>query len=219
MKTKTIYISAIIFFSTISCSITKKHQNHFLFLQTDTTKLIEKYAYTNRNNKIIVPYGKYNMCWTDTIRSIGFVMKTGSGCVAIDNKGNELFKVYVVDNGNDYPSEGIFRILNDTEDKMGYADMNGKILVSPKYDAVTPFSEGMAAVANGTQKIDISDGEGRFVFKGGSWGFIDKKGKEVIPLMYDSIASPCRFENGKIKVLKNGCWFYIDKNNKQIIES
>lgn len=58
-----------------------------------------------------------------------------------------------------------------TNGKYGFKDQNGKEIVSPKYDRVKTFSEGMAAVCiieNGTDK----------------WGYINASGKEVTAFIY-----------------------------------
>jgi hypothetical protein len=212
-KTTTRTFSLILtLFLGVACTTVKEQPHSFLVLQTNTS---EEYAYTDSKNRIVVPYGRYSMCLTDTIKTIGFVMKSNHGCWAIDNKGKELFRVYVVDNGNDFPSEGVFRILDQGGNKIGFADMNGKVIVPPRYDAAFPFSEGMAAVGNGTEKVDISNGEGHCVFKGGKWGFINLSGEEVIPLEYDSIASLGKFKDGKAEVWKNNQGFMIDKSNEK----
>jgi hypothetical protein len=66
-----------------------------------------------------------------------------------------------------------------------------------KYDFVGKYSEGFALV-----KVK------------GKYGFIDKTGKEVIPLKYDNADS---FEKGLANVKLNGKWGYIDNTGKQII--
>ena len=67
----------------------------------------------------------------------------------------------------------------------GYAEV-----VSPKYDIVSRFSEGMAAVQ-----------------LNGKWGFIDKTGKEVVPFKYDDAFD---FHEGMAKIKLNGKIGFID---------
>ncbi len=71
-----------------------------------------------------------------------------------------------------------------------------------EYDFKGDFVEGMAVVRYGSS-ID-----------GMSWGFIDKTGKEVIPLKYDEAGN---FKDGLAKVKQDGQYGYIDKNGKEII--
>ena len=81
-------------------------KNSYLVLQVDTTQKYEQYSYVNEKGETVVPYNRYLQCYTDTIRTIGFVWKSNVGCVAINNQGQELFNVYMADNGNDYPVDG-----------------------------------------------------------------------------------------------------------------
>ena len=45
-------------------------------------------------------------------------------------------------------------------------------------------------------------------------GFIDKTGKEVIPIKYDAADN---FSEGLARVQLNGKWGYIDKNGKEVL--
>lgn len=193
-----------------SCSSTKDAKDVFLVLKVDTAAKYEQYAYVNQDGQTIVPYNRYLQCYTDTIRTIGFVFKPNVGCVAINNKGKELFNVFMVDNGNDYPKDGLFRILDKSGTKMGVANMKGQVIVKPKYDAIFPYHEGLAAVSVGCKTVRPQDDPEHEYVVGGKWGFIDKRGHEVIPLEYDSIANHRRFKNGKALVLKGEKFFQID---------
>jgi hypothetical protein len=48
---------------------------------------------------------------------------------------------------------------------------------------------------------------------GGNYGFVNKNGKEIIPLIYDAAEE---FKAGKAKVKKGNEEFYIDKTGKRI---
>lgn len=72
-----------------------------------------------------------------------------------------------------------------------------------KYDDVWGFSEGLAVV----MKEDKNDNV--------KYGYIDKKGKEVIELKYDDAGS---FSEGIAPVRKDGKWCYIDKTGKIVLE-
>lgn len=54
----------------------------------------------------------------------------------------------------------------------GFIDNRGKVLIPPRFEAVLPFSEGLAAAKR----------EGR-------WGYIDRTGSEVIPFRYRTAQS------------------------------
>ena len=101
---------------------------------------------------------------------------------------------------------------------MGVANMKGQVIVKPKYDAIFPYYEGLAAVAVGCKTVRPQDDPEHEYVVGGKWGFIDKQGKEVIPLEYDSIANYRHFENGKALVLKGKKFFQINHRNKECKE-
>ena len=199
----------------LSCSSTKDVKDKYLVLMADTTAKYEQYAYVNQDGQTVVPYNRYLLCYTDTIRTIGFVFKPNVGCVAINNKGKELFNVFMVDNGNDRPKDGLFRILDKSGIKMGIANIKGQVIVKPKYDAIFPYYEGLAAVAVGCKTVRPQDDPEHEYVVGGKWGFIDKQGNEVIPLEYDSIANHRRFVNGKALGLKHGKWMKLSIRQKK----
>ena len=96
-----------------------------------------------------------------------------SWIACVDSSGEDL-----------YPKKG-------GNDKWGYIDKTGNVVVSFKYDQAWNFSEELAMV--------------RINYK---WGFIDKTGKEVIPLMYDYAWN---FSGGLARVMYNEEQGFIDK--------
>ena len=100
----------------------------------------------------------------------------GQGFVAYDSTGRRLFTVFPYDNGPDYPSEGLFRIIENG--KIGFADTSGRVVIPPRYTAVMPFRGGKAAFCVGCEKV--REGE-HTVWKGGTWGYIDRQGHVLIP--------------------------------------
>lgn len=130
--------------------------------------------------------------------------REGMGFVGIDTRRERvLFTIATVDNGPDYPSEGMFRITE--KGKVGFADIRGEIVVPPAFDAAMPFSGGFAAVCEGC--TSISDGE-YTEFRGGKWGFIDASGKMIIDPEFDTVAAG--FFDGAALVEKGGEVFTID---------
>ena len=51
--------------------------------------------------------------------------KEGEGFHALDKTGSVLFTIFPFDNGPDYPSEGLFRIIEDG--RIGFANEHGKL--------------------------------------------------------------------------------------------
>ena len=98
----------------------------------------------------------------------------GKGIVGIDRNENILFKVYIFDNGPDYPSDGLFRIVKNG--KIGYANLKGQTVITPKYDCAYPFKKGKAEVGIGCQTK--SAGEYHY-WVGDHWYTINKRGQVV----------------------------------------
>ena len=74
------------------------------------------------------------------------------------------------------------------------------------YDKAISFSEGLAAVKNKDK-----------------YGFIDIKGNQVVPCIYDEVYNSAnlytyyRFSNGLARVKKAGKWGFIDKRGNEVI--
>lgn len=115
-------------------------------------------------------------------------------------------------------------------DKWGFKDENGKIVIPAMYDMVYLFSEGLAPVkTNG--KYGFIDKNNIFIIPlmydiafwfsdglalvktNGKWGFIDESNNFAIPAIYDNAYS---FDNGRAEVKLNGRTFYIDKTGKEV---
>lgn len=119
-------------------------------------------------------------------------------------------------------------------EQWGVIGVDGKYLLEPKYDFITPYGKLIAARdENGWKVFDLHghllnikiDGavadrytdwvsEGLAgVIVGDKCGFIDTKGKLVIPAIYE-IVKP--FSGGYAAVLSNGLWTYIDKSGTTV---
>ncbi|MFA6483115.1 MAG: WG repeat-containing protein [Bacteroidales bacterium] len=147
--------------------------NDYLVSFNDT--ITDQYGYKNSHGEIVIPLGKYERCFTDTFKTYAIVVKPNGGFIAIDRQENVLYGIFPYDNGPDYPSEGLFRILENN--KIGYADsITGKVVIKPQFDCAWPFENGVAKVSNdcntqeqGEHSIWLSD----------HWFYIDKNGKKV----------------------------------------
>jgi hypothetical protein len=103
----------------------------------------------------------------------------------------------VATKSDDKPENTLFPVKVD--DKYGYMDRNGKLVVDPQYAGASRFSEGLAAVQ---------------LKKAEKVGYIDVSGKLVIPLEFD-LADP--FSEGFAAVMQNRKWGYIDKTGQVVI--
>lgn len=87
--------------------------------------------------------------------------------------------------------------------KGGFIDSTGKVAISPRFESVFDFTEGLARVNRfnrSTKKFEI--------------GYINKKGDLVIPYLYSSAEE---FKNGKAEVVTpDGKKIKIDKTGKEV---
>ncbi|MBK6344994.1 MAG: WG repeat-containing protein [Bacteroidales bacterium] len=97
----------------------------------------------------------------------------------------------------------------ECEGKWGFIDKNGNEVIKCKYDKVSDFTDGMAAVS----------------LDGKWWGYIDKQGYEVFPFIYsvasdfhEDLASVCLDHPNSHLNAKDHEWGYINKNGELIIK-
>src|SRR5690606_4640992 len=143
---------------------------------------------------------------------------------------------------NSYPIESVAEYYSDEtnflmtagakekEEKLGYILPDGKTFTPAEFD--------YASDSRGDRAKDINESVSGLLFKNvkikyfpeytvtywnednlglaiknNKYGFINKKGKVIVPLIYDD-AFP--FYNGYASVKKGKKWFYIDKKGKEI---
>ncbi len=88
---------------------------------------------------------------------------------------SDKYAVYQYDNGDDYFSEGLQRIV-DKDGKIGFRDSIGKIVISPRYAFAFPFKDGYAKVTD-TGHMEAVDNTGEYHrWVSDSWYYIDKTG-------------------------------------------
>ena len=115
--------------------------------------------------------------------------------------------------------------------KYGFTDQNGIPAVATKYEAVSNFSENVAAIQSGkhwgsidiTGKIciqpiydsvsDMSEGMA-VVSLGGKYGYVNNTGKSIVPLKYDNAWS---FREGLALVKKGLKYGFVGKDGKVAI--
>jgi hypothetical protein len=138
-------------------------------------------------------------------------------------------------------SDGVAPV--STNDKWGYINTNGKIVIEQKYIEAYPFADGLAKVAvrdsNGHTNYGYIDITGKLVIKAkygmakdfsegyaavkdqtgdpnSGWGFIDKKGIEFVPLKLTS-ADP--FSEGLAQIVDDNGGGYINSSGEVVIRS
>ena len=87
---------------------------------------------------------------------------------------------------------------NREDEKWGFLDLKGNIVIPLDYNNRPTFSEGIALVE-----------------KDGKYGYIDIKGNTIIPFIYDRAQD--NFNNGIAKIYKERKYGFIDKTGNEII--
>lgn len=141
------------------------------------------------------------------------------------------------------PEKPLFVIEKDG--KSGFIDGTGKIVIPPRFDSTSGFSEGLALVTLNHKKFFI-DTSGRIVFEAkfdlvnnfaeglaavnigetripniglianpGKWGYIDKKGQLVLPMKFTHAES---FSEGLAAIRDGDRGAFIDHAGKIVFE-
>ncbi|MFT5819651.1 MAG: hypothetical protein ACI8ZM_000876 [Crocinitomix sp.] len=132
-------------------------------------------GYVNYLGDTVVPIGKYQVVRTDTLKDFAIVMNQDYDWIGIDKAENKLFEIFVFEQGPDYIKDGLFRIVAD--DKIGYANEQGEIVIPPIYSCAVPFENGKAIVAFDCSTIQ-NDPE-HWSWDSDEWFYIDKLGQRL----------------------------------------
>ena len=105
--------------------------------------------------------------------------------------------------------DGDLYLVCNSNGMWGYIDKNGNSVIDCQYQKAMPFSEGLAAVYDGTH-----------------WGFVNEEGKYAIASMFDSVVASkapyidaslnAAFSNGVAVVEYQGSWVMINKQCKAL---
>lgn len=137
-------------------------------------------AYINSKSDTIIPFGKYAYFGTDSFQYYFNALEhpndsTYGKSVGVSHDQKLLFDLVMYDNGPEPFNEGLTRVLRD--DKMGYANEKGQIVIPCIYDYAQWFHNGKAEVTfKATKYWDDHD---HFIVESDEWIIIDKKGYEV----------------------------------------
>ena len=191
MKTNIIIITLLLF---ISMNIYAQDDKLYIYYYPNFEDVDATLGYVDSSGKVVIPAGKYPYIFTAEFDKIAFVLlKDRKGVYAIDRNEKILFQVCSYEIGPDIVSNGLFRIIENG--KIGFANMNGEIVIKPRFQFVYPFQENGFAIfcENGTwsmldKYIPVIKGK---------WGVINRQGVVVIPATYDSGAEDYLIKDGK----------------------
>lgn len=164
----------ILFF--INFTFGQKKSKDFLVSYGDTTTGEELIGYKDKFGKIKIT-AKYSHVYTDTFYSMAIVIKNWEW-VAIDRNEKIILKPFIFDNGPDYIEEGVFRFVENN--KIGFADINGRKVIKAIYDFATPFENGLSEYTLGGHKEYGKGGEHWWWTGGYESGFVNHQGQKFI---------------------------------------
>ncbi|TRX71017.1 WG repeat-containing protein [Carboxylicivirga sp. M1479] len=164
----------ILLITIIGCSQQVKEDYLIKVFEGASDEVGVKSGYVNSRGDTIIALGKYYYCYTDTLKNLAIVLKKGGACVAIDRNQRELFELFWYDNGPDDIVEGLFRIKKNG--KIGYANLDGEIVIKPQYACAFPFKDGKAKVAYNCNTSSVGEYS---KWDSDHWIYIDKSGKEI----------------------------------------
>lgn len=123
----------------------------------------------------------------------------------------------------------------EEDDKYGFKDENGKVVIPPSYNSVSKLENGLIVVENENYKSGIINNKGEYVAepiydtilssitdgriifeKDGKWGLFDENGKVIVEPKYED--TDYDFSEGLLTVKLNNLYGFIDINGNFIIE-
>jgi hypothetical protein len=132
-------------------------------------------GYKNMKGDTVIPMKYGYIPWvTDTFRDFAYVWLPTRGLVAINKNEEVLFEPYYFDtHPDDNIVDGLFRIKKG--EKVGFANLDGKIAIEPVYDEASSFENGYARVGLNCYTEMLYDEHNPTICR--QSGIINKKGK------------------------------------------
>lgn len=152
-----------------------------------------KIGYINEVGKEVIPL-EYDGGFSFKEKKDFIQLKKGDSWYLLDSETSKLKKLPFEDVGE---YEDGYMVVEKNE-KYGYINKNGEIKIPVKYLVAEEFKEGLAIVGNEN-----------------GFGVIDKKGREVMKLIYDRIF----IKGSYIYVIKGEKYGLFSKEGKEIIPS
>lgn len=107
--------------------------------------------------------------------------------------------------------EGVrgIKVRKNGVDKYGFTNEEGKMIIEPLYDGAK-FYESVYGFEHSGMVEGLAP-----VKKGNKWGYIDIRGREIIPFIYDDVEI---FSEGLAPAKFNGKWGFINKEGEVVID-
>ncbi|MEK7433706.1 MAG: WG repeat-containing protein [Cyanobacteriota bacterium] len=203
------------------------------------TELNNKFGIIDQNNKEILPVIYDEIKSSDDNLFIAkndgnlFIVKLDDKFGLVNYKGEFLLDInYKILFSLNLENKFVFQ----KNDKFGVIDINKKIIIEPIYDFISSFYSDLTTFSidnkflylnknlevvftseyNAFIPYNYSNISYLMVQKDNKFGFIDKKGKVVVPVKYDKVKD---IENGYFKVKLDGRWGTVDeKGNENFVD-
>jgi hypothetical protein len=125
----------------------------------------------------------------------------------INTKGEELipagkFQFFMEYGGQIKNTDGLYPYIDN--EKYGYVNLKGEVVIAPKYDMAFSFSEGLAVVG---EIYDMDEYETPIY----RYGYINTKGTVLIPMRFDVAHA---FTDGFAEVAVKDSILFLDKTGK-----
>jgi hypothetical protein len=184
-------------FFAIACVLIEIACCHALAAQDNRFVVFERgrHGYINQEGILVIP---------PTLQGT-YVLHFSEGLVSFSERVKpEPAKIPYVD------KDGKLRLF--PQEKWGFIDASGAVVIGARFDAVAEFSEGLAGVSMDTDRTSHSCTDCDL---NQHWGFIDRSGKDVIPLQYRAVLP---FSEGLAAVMSDeGKWGYVNAKGEVII--
>lgn len=194
---KKLYI--ILYFSLVCASIMQAQSNTQGNLKKTEKK--GKYGYVDGKGNWVVPAEYVQIGEFDEYRHPVRAQKEKQGWGYVNYNGKEITK-FIYYHAFPFYNEELALVCESYIDgrgkpyyRYGYINANGVTAIDVSYKKAFPFSEGLAAVKKS---------------KGTKYGFIDKRGTEIIGFKFDDVK--WGFKEGLVWVNNGSNWGMINKN-------
>jgi len=200
-------LTILLFIGFISASAQTKFK--LIENETDTWRSIYSLVDLENNTIRVLDSAKYYIALSGFEYGYFAILgKKGSpGWSAIDADENVLFQVYNTSFGEpspDYLVENKIRII-DENNKIGFANEKGKIIIQPQFEIATSFHNGYAIIGEKCKKIPWDnhheDGCNHYSIECEKHGYINEKG-DIIKLgniTFDQIMEEIKWEPDEIE--------------------
>jgi hypothetical protein len=162
-------------------------------------------GYMNTRGELVIPH-RYESAW-DFSEGRAAVSEDGQTAGFIDKTGEYVAPPIYEDVWDFHDGLAAVKLYG----KWGFIDRDGKMVITPKFQAVNRgFQEGLAAVNVGGTELPHGPVDG------GKWGYIDKTGAWVVPPTFDHVS--LTWEHGVTLVWIGDKRGYINRQGEYIWE-